>query len=409
MTRYIVLTLVIAVLLVAPVRSDWRAFRGGVNNFAAPSERVPVQWNTTPGNEQNFAWKIDLPGRGPSSPIVVGDKVIVTCSDGYQETRMHILGFDARTGEKLWHRTCWATGRTFCHPTTSNAAPTPASDGQAVYAFYSSNDLVCVDLNGNFRWFRGLAHEDPKAGNDVGMASSPVVVGDTVIVQVESQGSSFAMGINKNTGETRWRIDRPASSNWSSPVVLGDPQGSTAVVILQSRLGLSALTPDTGKELWRFECSGSSISSSVADIEKRLILVPAGGILALKMPTAGETPTKLWHSNKLRLSTVSPVLCAGRVYTIKSPSILVCGDATTGEIVWQLRLKGQTWSTPVIAGDHLYAINRDGLAQVVRLGAEEGVLVFTYDFGETIDATAAVSDGAYYVRSDRHLWKIAAP
>jgi outer membrane protein assembly factor BamB len=241
------------------------------------------------------------------------------------------------------------------------------------------------------------------------MASSPVVVGGTVVVQVENQGDSFVAGIDKRTGETRWRIERPRSANWSSPVVLGDRNGGDAVVVLQSRSGLLAVAPDTGRKLWRFEAGCSSMSSSVVDPDRQLILVPADGILALKFDAADQEPAEHWRANKLRLATVSPVACGGRVYTIKSPAILVCGDLETGEVLWQLRLKGQLWSTPVIAGDHLYAINRDGLAQVVKLGPERGEIAATYNFSEGIDATPAVSDGAYYVRCHKYLWKITAP
>jgi outer membrane protein assembly factor BamB len=268
---------------------------------------------------------------------------------------------------------------------------------------------MCVDLDGNFRWYRGLAYDFPTAGNDVGMASSPVVIGDTVVVQVENQGNSFAAGIDKYTGETRWRIERPAASNWSSPLVLSHPATGSTAVGLQSRSAFTAVDPATGAELWRFDASCSSISSSVADTNRGLILVPADGITALRLESVERKPAESWESNKLRLATVSPVLDGDRVYTIKSPSILVCGDATTGEVRWQMRLKGQIWSTPVIADEHLYAVNRDGLALVVRLGPDEGTLVSTCDFGERIDATAAVAGGGYYVRSDKHLWKIALP
>jgi outer membrane protein assembly factor BamB len=170
-----------------------------------------------------------------------------------------------------------------------------------------------------------------------------------------------------------------------------------------------AVAAETGRELWRFEEGCSSMSSSVVDPVRQLILVPANGILALKFDAVDQEPAEHWRENKLRLATVSPVLSAGRVYTIKSPAILVCGDVETGDVLWQLRLKGQIWSTPVIAGDHLYAVNRDGLAQVVKLGPERAEVVASHDFGERVDATPAISDGAYYVRCDKYLWKIAAP
>jgi outer membrane protein assembly factor BamB len=395
-------------VIAAPAGADWRAFRGTSGNPVAEDAQPPLTWNDSPGKEENLAWKIDLPGRGPSSPIVVGDKVIVTASDGYQETRIHALAFSVETGRTLWHRTFWATGRTYCHPTTANAAPTPTSDGKLVFAFYSSNDLACIDLDGNFRWFRGLAFDYPKAGNDVGMASSPVVVDDTVVVQVENQGNSFATGIDKHTGQTRWRIKRPPLANWSSPLALDDADGNR-VVLLQSTKGLTAIDPGSGKEKWHYEATCAGVPSSVTDQNGSHLFTPSGGILALKLNSVTESPSEAWRSSQLRPSTASPILHAGRVYTSSSAGIIACGDARSGKIVWRLRLKGPIWSTPVIAGNHMYVLNGDGLAQVVRLGEESGELVSTYDFGTTIQATAAVSDGAYFVRSDRHLWKIASP
>ena len=166
----------------------------------------PANWTAT----ENVAWKVDLPGRGPSSPIVVGKKIVVTCSSGVKQDRLHVLCFDAATGNRLWERQFWATGRTLSHPSSANAAPTPASDGELIFAFFSSNDLVCLDLDGNLKWLRGLAYDFPRAGNDVGMSASPTVVGDVVIAQVECQGDSFATGIDKRTGESRWRISRRA-------------------------------------------------------------------------------------------------------------------------------------------------------------------------------------------------------
>ena len=127
---------------------------------------------------------------------------------------------DGRNG--CWHRQFWATGRTLCHPTSANAAPTPSSDGRRIFAFYSSNDLVCLDLHGNLKWYRGLAFDYPHAGNDAGMASSPLVIGKTVVVQMENQGDSFAAGIDVETGRNRWRLARERDASWASPTPLID-------------------------------------------------------------------------------------------------------------------------------------------------------------------------------------------
>ena len=172
--------------------ADWPQFRGAESNSVTSAAQPPAEWSDADG--KNVAWKVDLPGRGPASPIVVDSKVIVTASSGVNQDRLHVLCFDAADGSKLWERQFWATGRTLTHPSSANAAPTPASDGELIFAFFSSNDLACLDLDGNLKWFRGLAHDYPAAGNDVGMSSSPVVAGDSVIVQVECQGDSFRHG-----------------------------------------------------------------------------------------------------------------------------------------------------------------------------------------------------------------------
>ena len=114
------------------------------------------------GIEHNVAWKTAIPGRGVSSPILVAGKVIVTAASGFKQDRLHVLCIDAKTGPIDWERQFWATGRTLCHPTSSVAANTPSSDGKRIFAFFSSNDLACLDLDGNLLWYRGLTHDFPR-------------------------------------------------------------------------------------------------------------------------------------------------------------------------------------------------------------------------------------------------------
>ncbi len=201
--------------------ADWLHFRGSDNRGVAPTARLPVSWSPDKdGKPHNIAWKSPLVGRGVSSPIVVDGRVIVTAASGFRQDRLHVLCFSVATGERLWERQFWATGRTLCHPTSSVAAPTPASDGHLIFALFSSNDLACLDLDGNLRWYRGLTHDYPTAANDVGMSSSPLVIGDTVIVQIENKGDSFAAGLLAATGQTRWKQAREQEMNWVSPTVL---------------------------------------------------------------------------------------------------------------------------------------------------------------------------------------------
>jgi outer membrane protein assembly factor BamB len=401
--RYFPLALV--ALMPTVKGADWLQFRGSDNNPVAVGDKVPTSFSPT----ENVAWKAPLIGDAVSGPIVVSGRVVVTASSGaVQQDRLHVLCFDVKTGQKLWHRQVWATGRPFCHPTSANAAPTPASDGERIFAFYSSNDLVCLDLDGNLLWYRGLGRDYPKAGNDVGMSSSPLVVGDTVVVQSESQGDPFASGIDVATGETRWRISRPTKMNWVSPTALHAKDGKH-VVLLQSGDGVTALDARSGEKIWFFDAKCGGIPSLMAAGGR--IYVPASGLTVLDATAESTAPELAWDSNKLSPGNSSPVVHDGKVYTLAKVGVLTCGSDKDGEVLWQLRLKGTFWATPVIAGGHAYCVNQEGQAFVVKLGEkdEKGELIHTAELGEAFLGTPAVADNALYLRSDKNLWKIAAP
>jgi outer membrane protein assembly factor BamB len=364
---------------------------------------------------ESIAWTAELPGRGLSGPIVVGKRVFVTASSGYSQDRLHVLCFDAANGKPLWERQFWATGRTLSHPKMCNATPTPASDGKRVFAFFSSNDLVCLDLDGNLLWYRGLTHDYANASNSLGMASSPVVVGETLVVQVENDSESLAVGIDVETGANRWKLDRPILANWTSPTILRGKTRDDDLVLLQSGKGLSALRPYTGFEVWRYDEGASTIPSST--VSGGVVYASSKGVTALQPDAEGAAPKTVWQSNRLSPGTASPVVLDGKVYALNSGGVLTCADAHTAENQWQLRVqvpqgektsRGAFSGTPLAANGHLYFFNEDGVAIVVKAG-DKGEIVSSHDFKETILCTPAAADGALFIRSDKHLWKIAGP
>lgn len=376
--------------------ADWRQFRGNHADGVA-ADSAPTRWDEP-------IWTAELPGRGLSAPIIIGDCVVVTSCSGYRQDRLHVHCFDAKTGQPRWERQFWATGRTMCHSKMSVAAPTPASDGRRIFAFYSSNDLACLDLEGNLQWYRGLTYDYPNASNSLGMASSPIVVGETVIVQVETDDESFAMGLNAATGQSHWRIERPRKANWTSPAILRGKSPAEDLVLLQSAIGVTAVHPLTGETAWEFGDGAATIPSSV--VASGFVYVPSNGLTVLRPIADSPAPEIVWKDNKLSPSTASPLVADGRVYAVNRAGVLVAGDAATGALLWQLRLKGPFSGTPVAAGRHLYLASEEGLVQVVRPSRERGEVIFEYPLGETILCTPAVAGGALYLRSDQHLWKL---
>ena len=233
----------------------------------------------------------------------------------------------------------------------------------------------------------------------------PLVVGDTVVVQVECQGDSFAAGLDTATGENRWRVDRPKAANWVSPAAIRNADG-TAAALLQSADGLTAHDSKTGKELWKYDASCAGIASLTTSGDH--IFLPANGLTVLESPGGASTPKLLWESNKLSPGNASPVIDGERVYVLNRVGVLACANAQTGETLWQTRLKGTFWATPVIAGGYAYCANQDGECLVVKLG-EKGELVHTAAFTEPFFGTPAAAGGALYLRSEKSLWKIAEP
>lgn len=377
--------------------ADWTAFRGNGSSSSAEA-KPPTEWSIDEG--KNIGWTADLMGRGVSGPIVVGGRVFVTASDGPARERLHVLAFDDATGQRLWSRQLWATGRSNCHSTSAVAAPTPASDGERVFVFYSSNDLAAFSLDGDLLWVRGLTLDHPGVGNDIGMASSPIVAGNAVVVQAECQGESFAIGVDRQTGATLWEVDRPEKSNWASPLPWTTEEGQPAVW-LQDGEGASLHDASNGKQLARIDTECGTVVSPGLASESRLVLA-SSGVSVFAAPF--EEPMQ--QASKLQPGSPTPVVWEDQVLVINRGGVLASGDLTTGEVLWRRRLGGQFWATPAAADGRLYCVNSEGDATVVDL-TDGGKVISKAEFGEDVLGSPAVSGNAVYFRSNDHLWKIA--
>jgi outer membrane protein assembly factor BamB len=383
---------------------EWGHFRGTKNNPVCKEAGFPDDFD----RQEHVLWRVPLPGPGPSSPIVLGDLVVVTCADGVNQSRLHVLAFDRATGRIAWHRTVRATGATIFHPFGGVASNTPAGDGECIVAMFSSNDVVCFDRAGNLLWFRGLGYDYPEMRNDVGMASSPIIVGDTVIIQCENQGTSLLLGLDRKTGRTIWKKERMKDAIWSSPSLLehSDVDGNLRkLVLIHGRDGLSVVDPQEGKTLYHYEISVNTMASSVS--ADGAIYLPANGIHKLAIDPDNQELETLWYERRLRGSSPSPAIDDEKMYILKPPGIVVCADTETGRMRWQVRLEGNFWATPVVAGDRLIAVDDAGKVQVVDLEKERGEKVGAFELDGQCLATPAVTPEAVYFRTKQSLWKVS--
>jgi outer membrane protein assembly factor BamB len=382
------------------VAEDVPQFRGTGGAGVSGETGLPIQWSA----KENVLWKAELPGRGLSNPVIAGGRVYVTACTGPEQKREHVLCFDARTGKKLWERQLWATGTTLCHPKTNMAAPTPVTDGEHVYALFATGDLVCYNKDGKLAWYRSLVGDYPTIGNNVGIAVSPVLYKDTLIVCLENVGESFAAGIDVRTGQNRWRVERPRGINWVTPLII---QHAGAVeVVLQGPGDLTAYDPADGKKRWELKGQYSTIPSPIWS--DGTIYTPGGKFLAVRPGTAKSEPSVLWQSAKLPTGYSSPIYHEGRVYALSTKGIVNCADAVTGKAIWSHRLEtpDESYSaSPLFAGGRLYLVSEKGTTTVLKVGAEPSVLAVNA-LADTILASPVASGGTIFLRSDGHLYCI---
>jgi outer membrane protein assembly factor BamB len=380
--------------------ADWTQFRGPDSSAISQETGLPVKWSAT----ENVRWKIDLPGRGVSCPVIAGSKIYLTACSGYRQKWLHVLCFDEATGAKLWERQFKATGSTACHPTTNMAAPTPTADGKNVYALFATGDLVALDADGSLLWYRSLNRDYGNLMNQIGLAASPVLAGETLLLPMENAGNSYAAGIDVRTGQNKWKVERIRDVNWVTPLVINVAGRVDAAFATPKEI--TAYDPETGKLRWTHTgISPSEVASPSRGEEGLVIVAGSRELYALRPGPSGTTPEVVWKTGKVQPDFASPVAYRGRVYSVGRLTV-DCVDAKTGKSLWKERLKGKHfWASPIIADGKLYVVSEDGFTNVIKLGEKPEVLA-TNALGETTLATPAIANGCLYLRSDQHLFCI---
>jgi outer membrane protein assembly factor BamB len=393
----------VAVLLVGGfvAAADWPQFRGPDGSGASDETGLPTTW----GPNENVKWKADLPGRTVASPVVAGKKVFVSAASGPRYERLHALCLDADTGKVLWHRQLTATGNTAAHPKSSMAAPTPCVNADGVYFLYASADLAAFDHDGNLKWYRSLVGDYPNVSNQIGMAASPVVWKDLVIVPMDTVGDSFLAAIDTKYGRNVWKVDRPKDINWVTPALRTTPNRTE--VIFQTNKETLAYDAADGKKAWSIAAPGASIPTASAVGDK--ILLPVAGGLALYEPD-GDKFKEAWKSPKLATGYTSPLVYRDRVYAIGRAGTLICSELKTGREIWSERIgkgKNQFWASPVAADGKVFAFDDGGNCTVVEAADKANVLA-TNDLKAEVLGTTAIANGSLYIPTTKGLYCISA-
>lgn len=398
MKRFILsLSFALALTLSLPA-ADWSQFKGPNATGVSAEKGLPTKW----GKDAGVKWKSSLPARGVSSPVIAGDRVYVTCSSGNRDDRLHVLCFDAVTGKQLWHRTLQATGGTGCHPKSCMAAPTPVADETGVYALFATADVAAYDKDGALRWYRSLVGDYPSISNQVGMASSPILVKDRLVIPMDNQGDSFLAAVDTKYGKNVWKAPRPRESNWVTPLVR--TVGDKTEVMFSGQSGMTAYDAATGEKRWSSKAGRGSIPTSALDGDT--LFMPLSGTTAVKLGPDGIEGEPKWKTNTIQSGMASPLAYAGKVYATSGQGMIACADAKTGKELFKERTKGAYSASPIAGDGKVYCANETGITTVLDATSETYEVLATNDIGEEVLGTPAIARGCIFIRTDKNLWCI---
>ena len=387
--------------------ADWPGWRGPAGTGVSSETNLPTRWSAS----QNVRWKTPISGAGVSQPIVSSGRVFLTASDGRLHDRLHIYCFDRHSGAELWHVRMFGSAiPEGYYPEGGMAVPTPAADVQRVYVLFGTGDLACLDFAGKPVWIRSLAQEYGPFRNRWGMGSSPVLVGDVLVMQVDHWAQSYLLAVDAKTGATIWKANRDASVNWSTPVaaqVVGKMQ-----LIVTGTYRVKGYDAADGSELWsvdgmRMQCIPSPVVQNGVAFA---VSGRAGNTLAIQLDGSrgNLTGTRqvLWKKSRSAPYVASPLCYRDEYYHIHDDGVAICLDAATGETRWQERIGGQHRSSPGAGDGKIYFTGLDGNVTVVRAGPKFERLARN-NLGEIIVAAPAISNGELFLRGEKHLFCIS--
>jgi outer membrane protein assembly factor BamB len=421
------------------VGKDWNSFRGPAASGVADGIPLPLDWQL----EKNIgvAWKTSVAGLGHSSPVVGNGRIFITTAIASREPaalrrggsggissaedlvshQWRVLALNERTGKLIWDSTAFeGVPKIKRHVKASHANSTAATNGSVVAAMFGSEGLYVFDAaSGRLLWKKDLGVLNVGLKNEMeaqwGFATSPVIAGNRVIIQCDTNGNDFVVAFDVQSGKEVWRSTRDEFPAWSTPLLLETPAG-TQIVTTSPRF-TRGLDPAAGTELWSFpDETEVKVSSPVA---AHGLLIISGGypqgrpFFALRIDALsgrGEIgkDAVAWRVEKGGPYTTTPLAYGDHLYVMSDQGILGCYEVRTGREVYRQRVPstGGNYSASPVAGDgKVYLASEDGDMHIVRAGAGFELLK-THPFGSALMATPAIASGRLLVRSQGWLYSI---
>jgi hypothetical protein len=384
--------------------ADWPVWRGPKGDGIVNDPAVVQHWSAT----ENVVWKVPVPGIGHSSPVVSAGRVFLTSFDPDTKDRL-LLCFDRKDGKLLWRKTALSADAEKMHRNNTPASSTPAADRSHVWVTFLDGAKIavaCYDFSGKQQWLKSFnGFVSPH-----GFCGTPTLFENFVIVNGDSDGDAFLAALDKKSGETKWKTERPNRTRSFSTPLLIEVGGKTQMVLAGSK-SIAAFDPKTGKQQWVADSTTDKFVATVAFADSVVCATgtsPNHTLVGIKPGGSGNvTKTHvLWSDTRGAAYVPSPLGFGKHFFVLSDAGIATLLEAKTGKVIWSERLGSRLHhASPLLINDLIYCLADDGTMFVLKSG-EEFEIVSKHTIREECHATPAVSDGQLFIRSATSLWCI---
>jgi len=384
---------------------DWPQFRGPDGQGHSDAHGLPTEW----GETRNITWKVPVPGRGWSSPVVADARVwLTTATQAGREGSLRLLAFDVASGRPILDVELFRLRNSaLLNPKNSLASPTPIVEGDRVYVHFGAEGTAAVSTTGEVVWKTRIQYESQH-----GNGGSPVLYGDLLIFNCDGFDAAFILALDKRTGRTRWRTSRPEpwSQAYSTPLVIRVDDRD--MIVSAGAFHALAYDPQNGREIWRVDYPEGFSNVPRPVYGAGLVFIATGfqqpSILAVR-PNGKGNVTKshiAWTLSRGAPLTPSPLLVGDDLYVVTDAGIVSNVDAATGAVRWQHRLGAAVSASPVFCDGHIYFLDEEGRTTVIDPGPLfQQVAVNSLDGGAL--ASIAIASQSFFIRTATHLYRIA--
>ena len=401
----------LALAFTAHAADDWPQFRGPTGQGISDAKGVPVEWSDT----QHVAWKVEVPGKGWSSPVLSRGRLYLTSAigDSGSGITLHAICLDAKDGRTLWDTEIFTpdpAAAAAMHRKNSLASGTPIVTADRLYVHFGHMGTAALDLAGKIMWKQTELAYSPVHGN----GGSPALVGDALVFSCDGASNPFVAALDAATGKVRWKTPRntTAQKPFSFCTPLAVTVGGATQVILPGSGFVGSYDPRDGHENWRVNY-GEGYSVIPRPVFAHGLLFVSSSfnkpvLLAVRPEGAKDDATEssvAWTLNKAVPHSASMLVLGDELYFVSDAGIASCADAKTGEVHWSERLAGGFSASPFAAEGRVYFQNETGTTFVLKAGKKFEQLAKN-DIGEPTLASCAVADGTLFLRSEKYLRKI---